>query len=403
VTDQLTGEVPLRSGYLYDHDPDMRADFHNAWKRLSGGTRALRSDLRAAEGINVWYLFDYEDIHWAVQHPEVFSSVTIDHNAKIGDHRWLPEEVDPPEHAKYRQLLNWQFAPGRMKALEPRMRELCGELIDRFVDKGSCDLIADFARLFPTTIFMELLGLPVEQSNTFLDWAHTLMHTPHLDDPDFAVRGVASKSIRGYLAELVDLRRGEPRDDIVTFLLSSTIDDAPIAEEELLDLLFMLYMAGLDTVAGMLGYTFKHLAEHAEHRKLIVARPEMIPTAIEELLRYYTIITTSRVVANDIEYAGCPMRAADRVILPYASANRDAKEFPDAETFVIDRAPNRHIAFGAGPHRCAGSHLARLELRFALEEWHTRIPDYGIPEGSAFQHEVWGVTTLTALPLAWHR
>jgi cytochrome P450 len=403
VTDQLLNEIPVRENYNFERDPNMVTDFHEEWTRLRDGARAIRSTFRADEGMKQWYVFDYEDVHWAVQHPEVFSSVTIDHNAKIGDHRWIPEEMDPPEHTKYRQLLNWQFAPARMKALEPKMRQLCGELIDRFSDKGSCEVMSDFARLFPTTIFIELLGLPVEQAPTFLDWAHKLMHTMHDDDPDFAIRGAANLQIRNYLDEVVEARRDEPSDDIVSYLLSSQIDDRPLDHDELQDMLFLLYMAGLDTVAGMLGYAFKHLAENPEHRKLIIEQPESIPTAVEEILRYYGHVTTARVVAKDVDYAGCPMRGGDRIVLPYASANRDPREFPDPNSFIIDRAPNRHIAFGAGPHRCAGSHLARLELHFALEEWHRRIPEYRIPAGTTFRHEVWGVTTLAAVPLVWDR
>jgi cytochrome P450 len=401
VTDQLTNEIPVRQNYNFERDPNMEADFHDEWKRLSGGARAVRSTFRADEGMTQWYVFDYEDVHWAVQHPEVFSSITIDHNANIGDHRWLPEEVDPPDHGKYRQLLNWQFAPARMKALEPRMRQLAGELIDRLAGRGSCEVMSDFARLFPTTIFIELLGLPVEQAPTFLEWAHQLMHTTHAQDPDFAIRGEAHGKIMGYLADVVEARRGDPRDDIVTYLASSEVDAQPIKHEDLMDLLFMLYMAGLDTVAGMLGYVFRHMAEHPEHRKVVVEQPEAIPTAVEEILRYYAHVTTSRVVAQDIEFAGCPMKAGDRIVLPYPSACRDPKEFENPDEFVIDRNPNRHIGFGAGPHRCAGSHLARLELRFAIEEWHKRIPDYRVPEGTPWHYEVWGVTTLAAVPLVW--
>jgi len=401
MTDQVTSNIPVLDDYNFERDPNMVVDFHREWSRLRQGARAARSTFRADEGMSQWYVFDYEDVHWAVQHPDVFSSATIDHNANIGDHRWIPEEMDPPEHTKYRQLLNWQFSPARMRALEPRMRRLCGELIDRFSGDGRCEVMGDFARLFPTTIFIELLGLPVEQAQTFLDWAHQLMHTPHVADTDFAIRGAANAAIRAYLDEVVAARRIEPRDDIVSFLLSSTIDGRPLDAGELQDTLFMLYMAGLDTVAGMLGYALKHLAENPGHRRMVLDKPEGIPTAIEEIFRFYAHVTTARVVAKDVEFAGCPMRRGDRVILPYPSANRDAKEFPDPDTFVIDRTPNRHIAFGAGPHRCAGSHLARLELRFALEEWHARIPDYQIPAGTTFEHEVWGVTTLAAVPLEW--
>jgi cytochrome P450 len=401
MTEQLMSEIPVRENYEFQRDRNMAVDFHGEWDRLRDGARAIRSTFRADEGMNQWYVFDYEDVHWAVQHPEVFSSATIDHNANIGDHRWIPEEMDPPEHTKYRQLLNWQFAPARMKALEPRMRQLCGELIDRFSDEGSCEVMGDFARLFPTTIFIQLLGLPVEEAPTFLDWAHKLMHTPHDADVDFAIRGGANMQIRDYLDEVVEARRADPRDDITSFLLSSTIDGRPLDHDELQDTLFMLYMAGLDTVAGMLGYAFKHLAENPEERKLVIESPDSIPAAVEEILRYYAHVTTGRVVAQDVSFAGCPMRKGDRVVLPYPSANRDPKEFPEPNTFVIDRTPNRHIAFGAGPHRCAGSHLARLELRFALEEWHARIPSYRIAAGATFRHEVWGVTTLAEVPLVW--
>lgn len=401
MTDQVTTPIPVLENYNFERDPNMVIDFHREWNRLRQGARAAQSTFRADEGMSQWYVFDYEDVHWAVQHPNVFSSATIDHNANIGDHRWIPEEMDPPEHTKYRQLLNWQFSPARMRALEPRMRRLCAELIDRFASSGHCEVMEGFARLFPTTIFLELLGLPVEQAQMFLGWAHDLMHTPHEADPDFAIRGGANNQIRAYLDEVVSARRQDSRDDLVSFLLSSTVDGRPLDASELQDTLFMLYMAGLDTVAGMLGYGFKHLAENPEHRRLVTEHPESIPTAIEELLRYYAHVTTARVVAKDIEFAGCPMRQGDRIILPYPSANRDPKEFVEPDTFVIDRSPNRHIAFGAGPHRCAGSHLARLELRFALEEWHARIPDYEVPEGTTFRHEVWGVTTLAAVPLRW--
>jgi len=203
------------------------------------------------------------------------------------------------------------------------------------------------------------------------------------------------------LGELINARRKEPRDDLVSYLTRATIDDRQLTDMELLAISFLLYMAGLDTVAGMLTYIFRHLAEHPNHRSRLREHPETIPDAVEEFLRYYAIVTTARFVTRDVEFAGCPMHAGDRVVLPTAASGRDPKQLADADKFIIDRPQNRHLSFGAGPHRCLGSHLARVELAVAIEEWHKRIPDYRIePRANITQH-VEGVAGLDTLPLVW--
>src|SRR5690606_35881754 len=176
------------------------------------------------------------------------------------------------------------------------IRAFCIQLIEAIAPKGRCDLLADFARLFPTTIFMRLMGLPVEEADQLLRWASELMHTRPADDPDGAIRGAAMMSIATYLGGLIAARRTDPRDDIVTHLVTARIDDRPLTDEELLETCFLLYMAGLDTVAGMLTYTFKHLAEHPEHQELVRSDPASIEGVVEECLRMYAIVTTSRVV-----------------------------------------------------------------------------------------------------------
>ena len=173
-----------------------------------------------------------------------------------------------------------------------------------------------------------------------------------------------------HMNTVLDERRARRQDDIVSYLLDVEIDRRPLDDTELQQICTLLYAAGLDTVAGELGYMFLHLAEHPEHRRRVVAEPECIPAFVEETLRIYSIVTTNRIVTRDVEFAGCPMKAGDRVLLSMPAADRDPRQFPDADTFDLDRASNRHIAFAAGPHRCLGSHLARLELRVAVEEWH---------------------------------
>jgi cytochrome P450 len=398
MSEESVVDVPVRLGFEHDVNAELRQGHHDAWDRVRDETPVFRSD--AAGKWDLWYLLSYHDIHAALQQPGTFSSRSVSY-LQEADHRWIPEELDPPEHTKYRQLLNPLLSPTRVAGLEQDIRELCTTLIDGFAPDGACDLVVDFARRFPTTIFMRLMGLPVEQADTFLEWVHRLMHLTQVDDPDGSIRADAAATIYAYLLELINDRRNESRDDIVSYLVGCTLDGRILSDDELREICFLLYMAGLDTVAGMLGYTFRHLATHPVHRALLREHPEMIPDAVEEFLRYYSIVTPSRVVAHDVDFAGCPMKASDRVVAPLAAANRDPQEFAKAEEFVIDRRPNRHIAFGAGPHRCLGSHLARLELRVALEEWHRQIPEYEIRAGAVLKQHIGGVAGLETLPLVW--
>ena len=186
------------------------------------------------------------------------------------------------------------------------------------------------------------------------------------DSPDPDRQFNAMLEVVGYFSDLIVKRRAEPRDDMVSYVLGSQIDGAPIPDKDILDLCLLMFMAGLDTVAAQLTYTFWHLATHDEDRRRMVAEPNLIATAIEESLRYYAFVVTGRKVATDVEIDGCPVKAGEMVMLPITSGNRDPREFERADEFVIDREVNRHIAFGAGPHRCLGSHLARKEMQLSL-------------------------------------
>jgi cytochrome P450 len=390
--------VPLRSGFDHATSPQLVSGSFDGWTRLRGESPAFRSNI--AGSYDLWYLLRYDDIRAALQDPELFSSRSVQY---LGDSpsRMLPEELDPPEHAKYRRLLNEPLSPSAVRAREPQLRAFCAALIDDLAGRGSCDFLADFAQKFPTVIFMELMGLPVGKTAEFIARAQVVLHTTGAEDPDFARRGGAALQIIADIAEAVAAHRAEPRDDLIGHLIAATIDDRPVTDDELYQIGFLLYLAGLDTVANVLTYSFRYLAGNPGLRAALRAHPERIPEAAEEFLRFFSIATTVRVVTRDSEFAGCPMKAGDRVVLPTASAGRDAAQFPDSNAFRPGRAPNRHLAFGAGPHRCAGSHLARLELRVALEEWHRRIPDYEVAHAAAISEHVGAVAGLTALPLRW--
>ena len=403
-------DVPVLP-FRHDTDEESLRDPFGRWDRLRNAHPIFKSD-QADHG--VIFLMGYAEQHAALRDPKVFSNRSVNPEFRTeapvgvespfeGDFKLIPVQLDPPEHTKYRQLLNPLMTPGRVNALEPQARALCGSLIDGFIDNGSVEYVTQFARRFPTTIFMQMMGLPVENADMFLAWIDELMHASSnlaLSEQERVARSrAAATAIFEYLGRLIAERRNHPQDDFVSYLLTCRVDDRPVNEQELMQMCFMLYMAGLDTVAGALGYFMYHLAIHSADRQRIVDDPAAIPGAVEELLRYYSVVTTVREVTQDGEFLGCPMSEGDRVIFPTVSANRDPNEFENAEIFDMDRSPNRHMAFGAGPHRCLGSHLARMELRVALEEWHLRIPDYFVAEPELLRHHVLSVSGLVALPL----
>ena len=398
-TSEASNRIPQFPHFDHDNDVTMTREYPAIWDTLRHDSKVFRGN---GAGWKVWYLLGFDDQREAFQKSDIFSSRVVSPFIQEKDQPpWIPLTLDPPEHQKYRRLLNPWFSEATAREITPRVRERCVELIESFRATGRCDLVTDFARLYPTHIFMKIMGLPVEESGKFLGWIDELMHTSDAADPDRSLRLRAQQEIAQYLGELINLRRKDPRDDLVTYLTRATVDDRPLTDMELLAISFLLYMAGLDTVAGMLTYTFRHLAENPGHRAKLHKHPESIPDAVEEFLRYYAIVTTARVVARDVDFAGCPMHAGDRVVLPTAASGRDPRQLADAGKFMIDRPQNRHLSFGAGPHRCLGSHLARVELSVAIEEWHRRIPDYRIEPGAKITQHVAGVAGLDTLPLVW--
>jgi cytochrome P450 len=352
-----------------------------------------------AAGHEFWLVSRMADIRAAFQDGEVFSSSAVSvTDGPNPPYKWIPEMLDGAEHAAWRQLLGPLFTPGVVDRMEDKMRRQMNEIIDEVIDRGECDFVQDVALRFPNTIFMEMLGLPVEDAAVFQNWETKILHGSNELRATQALP--AMMEVMGYFGQLIAARRTDPKDDILSRVLEFEIDGAPVSDQDLLALLLLLFMAGLDTVAMQLSYSFLHLATHDQDRTRIVDEPRLIPSAIEEFVRYYAFVTPARKVVQDTEVAGCPVKAGQMVYLPIASANRDPREFADADRVLIDRSPNPHIGFGAGRHRCLGSHLARRELRIALEEWHRRIPHYRLaPTPSISEHG--GQVGLSNLPLQW--
>lgn len=355
--------------------------------------RERHAAFRSTVGDGFWVLTRYESIMSVIRDTGLFSNAAISVFDPDPAYRWIPEMLDPPEHTPWRRRLRPLFSPSRVAAMEPYLRESCAAIVRELAERGECDFVRDFARRYPTTIFLELMGLPVERLETFLVWEDVILHGSLTDDWA-APRDAAMAEVTACFTDLIQRRRAHPEDDLV-----STVAAWDVPEEELLGLCMLLFLAGLDTVTAQLAFAFWHLAEHPAERAALTAEPLRVPAAVEEFMRAYTIVLPGRKLTRDAEVEGCPMKAGDMVLLPLTMANRDPRAFADAGEVVLDREKNRHLGFGAGTHRCLGAHLARAEMRIAIEEWHRVIPDYRV-SGEVVEY-VYQVLGLDNLPLTW--
>jgi cytochrome P450 len=317
----------------------------------------------------------------ALRNAEIYSSGM--EGAPLGVERPLiPLQIDPPQHRKYRKLLDPLFAPKQMALLEPQISAQVGELMDAFCDRGSCDFTNEFAVPLPSTIFLRLFGLPLSELPRLLEFNERTQRPDGATAAEhLAHRKANALDVYRYFAAVIDERRREkPSDDLLSKLLTTEVDGEYLSDEDVIDISFLMILAGLDTITDTLTCSFKFLAEHPAHRQRILDDPSVIPSAVEELLRWETpVMSIIRVAQSDAEIEGCPVRSGDFVLACLGSANTDEKEFEHPDEVMFERNPNRHIAFGGGIHRCLGSHLARQELRVALREWHRRIPHYDLP------------------------
>ena len=285
-----------------------------------------------------------------------------------------PISADPPLHTWTRRLVLPTMSPARVAEYEVFTRELCHRLVDDVLARGEGDAAAEYAQQIPVRVIGHILGVPEEMSATFTEWVRDVLEFAH--DPERRRRGVVG--IITYLQGAIEERQAEPQDDFITELLHSEHDGEPIGIPVVMGMCALLLIAGIDTTWSSIGSTMWHLAMHPDDRRRLVAEPELMPTAIEEFLRAYAPVTMARRLIEDKEYKGCPMKAGERVLMNFPGANRDPEVFPDADKVILDRQQNRHLAFGAGIHRCAGSNLARMELRVAVEEWLSRIPEFEV-------------------------
>jgi len=365
-----------------------------------GGYEAMPGSGISIARVNTEYL---------LRHPEEFTS-NVD--LSLGNVRpMIPLNVDPPMHSKYRKLLDPLFAPKRMDEQEADITRRVNGYIDAFIDAGECNFSEELAELFPSSVFLGLMGLPEDELRMFLGMRDGVLHPERLDpnamfdmETRRQVTDANGQRIYAYFGALIDERTARPTDDIITGFLQSEIDGDRLTREDILDICFLLLFAGLDTVSATLTSAFAFLATHPDHQRMIVQDPSIIPAAVEEILRWESpaMIGVPRIATCPVDLpTGVHVETGTAVMPCYGAANVDPSAYDDPLEVRFDREVNSHIAFGAGVHRCLGSHLARRELRVALREWHARIPEYWIKPGHEqldYRLPVRGVDNLT---LAW--
>lgn len=353
-----------------------------------GSYRALRNtEQRGWSEANggYWVLSDYQSVFEAARDDDVFSSERSSCGGeglsvvipKTPMHMHIPIEVDPPDFRTYRKIVNHITSPAAIEQVRPMVERHTTAFVDEIIERGECDLTSVIS--VPAIITIDWLGLPVEEWQRYSQAHHATLAEPQ-DSPVFEQ---AVKVDLPYLDELtwdiIRQRREQPQDDIISYLVSQEIDGRPITDDEVFSIVDLLIAGGVGTTASLVSQSLVWLAEHTDVRQRLIDAPSLLDRAVEEFLRFFSPTQAlARTVTQDVEFHGCPMKSGDRVLLSWASANRDESAFDTPDEINIDRWPNRHLGFGIGMHRCAGSHLGRLMSKTLISEILSRMPDYTV-------------------------
>jgi cytochrome P450 len=354
----------------------------------------------AAHGQPAWVLTRHALIEEAFADWEAFSSKR-GANAAVMDSSWLllPVEADRPDHRHYRQVLNPLFSPSAIRGRASAVQELSDRLVANFIERGSCEFMSEFANILPNAIVISLLGLPAEALPQFLEWED---QTIHGETPQIAF--AAGQAIIDYLKRHIAEQQARPEraTDVMQAILAGRMADRPLNEAEILGIVYLLFVAGLDTVTSTLGWIMRHLALDQALQARLRDNPRDIPAAIEEFGRAFGVSAPSRTVARDMVFHGIPMKAGDPVLLPTYLAGRDPRAWPNPHVIDIDRRP-RHVTFGIGPHVCLGVHLAKREMRIMLEAFLSRMRNIRLPAQGRYEFYTTNTIGIEQLDLEWDR
>ena len=364
-----------------------------------------RSDFLLNDSTDVpFYMIQrFDHVLEAMHMPDVFSNDIVNALNPFDIVRFLPNNLNPPQHTRMRKVLNRWFSPAAVRRIEPQVLARAIDLIDTLAPRGECDFVTEFGIRFPTDLFLMTLGLPASDGAQFVTWVEAIFSGVF---GGAAAENAAAEIISYFELAIADRERN-PRDPASDFLSQMLIHETAedwFTREDLLTVCMTLITAGLDTTRSALGYIFKHLATHDDDRARVNSEPDLLPRMIEEFVRLYTlVIQDGRLVTRDIDFHGLDLKKGDVLWLGIGSANRDPRKFDRPDEFDPHRDElSHHLGFAAGPHRCIGMHLARHEMAIAVREWHRRIPDYQLAAGTQLV-ERGAQLSLRTLPLLWSR
>jgi cytochrome P450 len=374
-------------------DPDLQDDPFPFYNELREKCPLGRAETYGG----YWIVSRYDDVERVLRDFSTYSShqVLIPHF----DHFYgeqIPLELDPPQHTKFRQALAPLFGPPRVARIEPLIRETARRLAADVARAGTVELMSTMAIPLPSETFLHSFDIPASRLDDLLSFKEQLLKSGvQPGDPNLEERRA---EILAFFVDLLEERRASGGgDDVISELLRSTVDGRPWTDEEIVNAAVVLMLASLDTTSSALGLIVAHLAEHPGHRQRLVDDPSLLPAAVEEFLRWEPLLHNGRVLTRDVEMYDTTLKAGDRIMCLFGAAHRDPRVFDDPDTLDFDRPLGRHLAFGAGPHRCLGLHLARATLRIGLEELHRAVPRYEVEPGTKpVRRETYvrGVTTL---------
>lgn len=401
--------VPESLVYDFDIflDPAYLADPHNRVLELHRKAPPIFWTPRQG---GHWMLISHAANFEASRDWESFTSMLVSKSVAAQLHDMQPESgrhipqptpinIDPPDHAKYRAPLQGAFSPKAIAVLADDIRALARRLIQGVAADGRCDFMVEIAEPLPVQVFLKMMGLPLERQSEYRVLVREMLE---MMDPSKPERSLINfQRIVDSMRDTMLARRAEPRDDLISLLWQSTVNGQPATMEDMENYAVLLFIAGLDTVMNGMGFGILHLARNPALQDQLRANPVLIPAALEELLRRYTFTVPMRRVAKDIQFQGVAMKEDDRVSLFLPGADLDAREFPEPAKFDLDRENNVHIAFNSGPHRCLGSHLARVELKILYEEMLAELPRFRSDPANPPTFHGGNVIGIDTLPIVW--
>ena len=383
-------EAPTPKGHYIEFLGRLKRDPFAALTELGTSPPFWLDDPDDVDGY--WVVTRFDDVRDVLQDTATFSSLDAQIPFVQMEQPLLPTESDPPLTQKLRAIIMPYLTVARIKEKQERIREVCRQTIESFRADGHCDVVRQYAEVFPITVFLEFYGLDPAYREDFARLAFVVMHDAH-------ERANAWSRICDITREELQRKRGQAGTDLLTVIANGMMDGEPVDLEVANSLAAQVFVGGLDTLASNITWGLWFLATHPEHRRQLVANPALISGAVEEFLRIFAVANPMRRVTRDIEFGGANMRAGDRVLCSTAAANRDVTRFGADVDFA--RTENPHITFSTGPHRCLGSHLVRLELAASLDIWHELIPEYTLAPDArlTFQGPVFA---MDSLPLLWN-